>query len=287
MDASSFRTRPAAVAGLFYPRDPGGLRDAVGDLLALAANDAQRPTRDSAPGGPANPPQVPKALIVPHAGFVYSGATAARAYRELLPARDTIRRVVLLGPAHRKAFHGMAVPSCSRFATPLGDVAVDTEAIEALLAMPGVVVDDGAHAMEHSLEVQLPFLQQVLGSFTLVPIVVGRVAPAQVAQALDRLWGGPETVVIVSSDLSHYHGYDEGRAIDAGTVSAIDALRGGLDHEQACGATPIDALIECAKRRGLTPRLLDICNSGDTAGPRDRVVGYCAFAFSEGGHAPE
>ncbi|HWA13726.1 MAG TPA: AmmeMemoRadiSam system protein B [Burkholderiales bacterium] len=256
--------RPPAVAGAFYPADPRALQSQVAGMLdAAAAGAAARP----------------KALIAPHAGYVYSGPTAARAYAPLLRFPGQIRRVVLLGPAHRVRLEGLALPSVQAFVTPLGSVPLDGAAMEAIRGLPQVCVSDLAHAQEHSLEVHLPFLQTVLGSFDLVPLVVGSASPSQVAEVLDRLWGGDETLVVVSSDLSHYLGYEQARALDAGTARRILALDTGIDHEMACGATPVNGLLALARRRGLEPHLLDQCNSGDTAGDRNRVVGYAAFAF--------
>lgn len=262
--------RPAAVAGLFYPGSPSELAATVRGCLS----EALRPA-----GAPAG---VPKALIVPHAGYVYSGPIAAGAYARLAALRGTIRRVVLLGPTHRVAVRGLALPSVRAFATPLGEVEVDREAVAAVAGMPQVVVSDAAHALEHSLEVQLPFLQAVLDGFRIVPFAVGAASADEVAQVLDRLWGGPETLVVVSSDLSHYHRYAEARAIDRASAERILALDGTLDHEEACGATPINGLLLCARRRGLAPELVDLRNSGDTAGDRSRVVGYASFSFTEG-----
>jgi AmmeMemoRadiSam system protein B len=256
--------RPAAVAGMFYPSSPERL---AGDIRAYLAD--ARPQAASAP----------KALIVPHAGYVYSGPVAASGYALLAPLRKSVRRVVLLGPAHRVAVRGLATTSAVAFQTPLGEVAIDVPAVAAARAFPQVTVSDAAHAHEHALEVQLPFLQAVLGTFSLVPFAVGHASVQDVAEVLDALWGGPETLVVVSSDLSHYHSYAEAGRIDRATTDAILALSPTLDHEQACGATPINGLLRCAKERGLSPALLDLRNSGDTAGDRTRVVGYASFAF--------
>jgi AmmeMemoRadiSam system protein B/AmmeMemoRadiSam system protein A len=259
--------RPPAVAGLFYPADqPSLARDVDAALAATAAPLA---------------PGVPKAMIVPHAGYVYSGPIAASAYARLVPARDIVKRVVLFGPCHRVPVRGLALPSVSAFATPLGRVEIDANAIESVARLPQVIVSDATHAEEHALEVQLPFLQRVLGEFKLVPFVVGAASGAQVAEVMERLYGGPETLILVSSDLSHYHGYDAARAIDGETVRAIADLDPSIDHDQACGATPIAGLVELARRRGLKPELLDVRNSGDTAGDKRRVVGYASFAFWE------
>jgi AmmeMemoRadiSam system protein B/AmmeMemoRadiSam system protein A len=224
----------------------------------------------------------PKALIVPHAGYVYSGSVAAEAYDRLRPARGIVRRVVLLGPCHRVPVRGLALPEASAFATPLGQVPIDREAIESLAGLPQVVVSRAVHAEEHALEVQLPFLQRVLGEFSLVPLAVGAATPEQVAEVIDRLWGGAETLIVISSDLSHYHPYEEACAIDRGTAEAILDYSTGIDHEQACGATPVAGMLLAAKRHKLNVELLDLRNSGDTAGDRGRVVGYASFAFWDG-----
>ncbi len=258
-------TRPAAVAGSFYPDDRERLEAIVRDLLEHAAVHAGA---------------VPKALIVPHAGYVYSGAVAATAYRTLAGAAAGITRVVLLGPAHRVPVEGMAFPSVDRFATPFGEVPVDREAIDAALALPGTLVSDRAHAAEHCLEVHLPFLQALLGAFQLVPIVVGRCAPASVARVLELLWGGAETLIVVSSDLSHYHPYDAARKLDARTTARILARETSLSGEEACGAHAINGLMVAARDFGLTVRKLDVRNSGDTAGDRRQVVGYGAYALN-------
>ena len=267
--------RPAAVAGMFYPGTPAVLGAAVRAYLAEA--QAAEPAA-----------ALPKALLVPHAGYVYSGPVAAPAYRRLAAGRHTIRRVVLLGPVHRVPVRGLALPTAEAFATPLGSVAVDPEATRLALAMPQVARNEAAHALEHSLEVQLPFLQTVLEDFRIVPFAVGEASAAEVAAVIELLWGGPETLIVVSSDLSHYHPYTMARQIDRGTADAILALDASLDHEQACGATPINGFALCARRRHLEPELIDLRNSGDTAGDKSRVVGYAAFAYSEPGRrAPQ
>lgn len=257
------RIRPPAVAGRFYPERPGDLAGAVQGFL-----------RDAVPaaGGAL------KALIAPHAGYVYSGPIAGTAYAALASRRGTIERVVLLGPAHRVALRGLAAPEAEAFATPLGEVRLDPEALERVLALPQVVVLDAAHALEHSLEVQLPFLQQLLDDFALVPLVVGDATPAEVAEVLDLLWGGDETLVVVSTDLSHYHDYATARRMDAETSRAIEALDPELiGYDHACGRIPVQGLLLAARRRGLRARALDVRSSGDTAGPRDAVVGYGAY----------
>jgi AmmeMemoRadiSam system protein B len=236
-------------------------------------------------GAAADP--LPKALLVPHAGYVYSGPVAALAYRRLAPGRSSIRRVVLLGPVHRVPIRGLALPAADAFATPLGSVAVDRDAVARVLELPQVRVSEPAHALEHSLEVQLPFLQAVLEEFTIVPFAVGDATAEEVAEVIDRLWGGPETLIVVSSDLSHYHPYGAAREVDRATAASILSLASALDHEQACGATPINGFAVCARRHRLKPELLDLRNSGDTAGDKSRVVGYAAFAFADPARGPE
>ena len=258
-------TRPAAVAGMFYPDNPSVLKRTVTDLLAHArVEDALRP---------------PKALIVPHAGYVYSGAVAASAYARLGELRDRVRRVVLLGPTHRAYVRGLALPDADRFTTPLGDIPLDREGMQRLSGLPQVVISAAAHQMEHSLEVQLPFLQQALGDFQLLPLAVGEATATEVADVLEAVWGGDETLIVISSDLSHFLPDAVARKVDGETVNAILALKPHLDHEQACGATPINGLLLAAKRHGLHPVVLDVRNSSDTAGDPERVVGYAAFAF--------
>lgn len=264
---ASASIRPAAVAGYFYPADPRVLQTQIGELLSGAA--------------PLEIAHEPKALIVPHAGYVYSGAIAAAAYLSAATARSRIRRVVLLGPAHRVPVKGFALPAAQAFATPLGTIGVDRAAWVRLQARADVVVDDRPHESEHCLEVQLPFLQSTLDAFEIVPLLVGQTSAAQVAALLEELWGGPDTLIVVSSDLSHYHTYDQARAGDRAAVDHILHLRAMLDHEQACGATPINGLLLAAARHGLVPHLLDLRNSGDTAGDRSRVVGYASIAFTD------
>ena len=259
------RVREPAVAGSFYPFEPPVLRAQVADLLAAARSE----------GSEAG---TPKALIAPHAGFVYSGSVAARAYACLGPLRATVHRVVLLGPAHRVPLRGIAFPETDAFRTPLGLVPVDREALAAVAELPHVGPSDRAHAEEHCLEVQLPFLQSMLDQFTVVPLLVGEVGDEEVADTIDRLWGGPETLLVVSSDLSHYLPYEAARRRDLETCRAIEELRpDALDRESACGRHPLRGLLLAAKRRRLVPETLDLRSSGDTAGPRDRVVGYGAW----------
>ena len=261
------QVRPTAVAGAFYPGNEQVLRRDLDALLAQAR--------------PASGP-LPKALIVPHAGYIYSGPIAASAYRRLEAGRGQITRVVLLGPAHRVAVRGLALPQAASFATPLGLVRIDQAGCRAIQGLSQVVLSDAAHAQEHSLEVQLPFLQKVLGEdFALVPLVVGDATAAEVAQVLERLWGGPETLIVISSDLSHYLPYALAQRIDHKTSDMILHLQTGISHEQACGGTPVNGLLLAAKQHGLTPELLDLRNSGDTAGDPEQVVGYASFAFVE------
>jgi hypothetical protein len=271
LSAPAARIRPAAVAGAFYPGSAPQLQAELAELFDSVENLEPKLA-------------APKALIVPHAGYMYSGPVAARAYDELAPARGLIRRVVLLGPAHYVAGRGLALPQAEAFETPLGRVPLDREGLEALADLPQVVRSAPAHAQEHSLEVQLPFLQRMLGSFTLVPLAVGAATNEEVAQVLERLWGGPETLIVISTDLSHYHEYREAKRIDGATLLRIAAFATDLSHDEACGATPLNGFLGLAKQKGLRIRLLSACNSGDTAGGKGRVVGYSSFA-AYGGEA--
>lgn len=258
--------REPAVAGQFYPGNAAQLSTAIRVLLDEAET----------PEGPA-----PKALIVPHAGYIYSGSVAATAYARLRPYRGRYTRVILLGPCHRVAVQGLALSGADLFRTPLGDVALDRNTIDSL-DLPDVNVIDATHQFEHSLEVHLPFLQTVLDSFSLVPLVVGDVAAETVADVIDALWDGPETLIVVSSDLSHYLPYDAARATDRITCGAIERLQADrIDHHDACGATPIGGLLIAAKRRGMKAVTLDLRNSGDTAGDKSRVVGYGAWIIPD------
>lgn len=256
--------RQPAVAGMFYPADPRSLRADIDSYLAEAARDA----------GPA-----PKALIAPHAGYIYSGPVAGHAYARLRAAADRITRVVLMAPAHRWPFEGLAIPEADEFQTPLGRVAVDRSALMAVVDLPQVQHLDAAFDGEHALEVHLPFLQTVLHRFRIVPFVVGEASAAEVAEVLERLWGGDETLIVVSSDLSHYLDYDSAKARDARTTRQIEALEPSVGYHDACGRNPVNGLLTVARRRGLTVETVDLRNSGDTAGPRDRVVGYGAYVF--------
>jgi hypothetical protein len=261
--------RPPAVAGLFYPADAEALRDEVDRLLAEAAVDPRAPA--------------PKALISPHAGLVYSGPVAASAFVRLRAAAARIERVVLLGPAHRVPLRGLGLPDADAFSTPLGDVPVDGDGARALERAGLARAHRAAHAGEHSLEVELPFLQRLLpGEFSLLPLVVGDAKPEEVAAAIDAVWGGDETAVVVSSDLSHYLAYEDARRMDEATARRIVALDAApLDHQQACGAEPVNGLVHTARSRRMRVEQLDLRSSGDTAGDRGRVVGYGAFAFHQ------
>jgi len=260
------RVRAPAVAGTFYPRNALELRSAVHGYVA------------SARCGNAS---LPKAIISPHAGYMYSGPIAGSAFCTLSPLRGHVRRVVLMGPAHRVAFAGLALPEAQAFATPLGLLHVDEEGRAVLRALPQVLESDRAHAGEHSIEVQLPFVQEVLGEVTIVPIAVGDATDVQAAEALERAWGGPETCIVVSSDLSHYFPYWTARGLDSETARAIEGLSPeDISHEHACGGIGVRALLLVARARGLHATTLDLRSSGDTAGTRERVVGYGAFCLA-------
>ena len=259
------KIRLPAVAGQFYPDDPEVLRKAVRSYLDQAQPEMK----------------APKAIIAPHAGYIYSGPVAASAYACLAAARGTVSRVVLLGPAHRVYVRGLALSSAEAFSTPLGTVEIDKDAVRLIEGLPQVVVMDAAHALEHSLEVHLPFLQIVLEHFKLVPLVVGDARPEDVAEVLDLLWGGDETLIVVSSDLSHFYDYATATAKDRATSQAIEHYQlDRIDPDHACGCMPVNGLLYLARRRGLKVRTLDLRNSGDTAGPRDSVVGYGAYALN-------
>ena len=261
------RVRPPAVAGLFYPDDAEELRRAVTGYVDACIRTS--------------PARQPKALIVPHAGYPYSGPVAGCAYRLLRDSKAHIRHVVMLGPSHRVPMRGLAVPSVDCFATPLGEVPLDVGVRQHLRELGLVGVSDAPHAAEHSLEVQLPFLQVVLDVFDILPVAIGLSPPEQVARALEAAWNGSDTLIVVSSDLSHYHTSEEARQLDNQSTHAILARRSDLPDEQACGARAINGLMQVACRRGLTVELLDQRNSGDTAGDRSRVVGYGSYAVYE------
>lgn len=257
---------------MFYPAGADELRRDIDTLLG---------STDAPPGpAPKSPPKSPpKSLIVPHAGYVYSGPIAATAYRSLRPASRDISRVVLFGPAHRVYLEGMAVPATDGFATPLGTVPIDRSTVEKISRLPGTRTSDEAHRDEHSLEVQLPFLQTVLEAFELVPVVVGRCDPTLLADVIDTVWGGPETLLVVSSDLSHYLPYERARQIDARTCRRIIDKQTTLTGDEACGAHAINGLMSSRGCRNLTVEAIDVRNSGDTAGDKSRVVGYGAFTL--------
>lgn len=257
-------TRQAAVAGMFYPADKHQLQTMIQSYL-----DHSTPSGD-----------LPKAIIAPHAGYIYSGPVAASVYARLFKGRGQINRVVLLGPSHRVGFHGCALSSALWFATPLGNIPVDREACTILADLPFVHEMNQAHAQEHSLEVHLPFLQEVLGEFSLVPIVVGDAAPEDIAMLLEALWGGDETLIVISSDLSHYHDYATAMRMDQATSESIVALRPeDIGYDDACGRLPVSGLLLAAKKHGMKAETIDLRNSGDTAGSKDRVVGYGAYVF--------
>ena len=271
------RVRPAAVAGLFYPGDPNELQGTVegflhqarvGEVAGQSEVDLTLAHRGL------------RALIVPHAGYVYSGATAALAYLLAQALAETVRHVIIVGPAHRVGIRGVALPEAAGFATPLGVVPLWEAGVEIARAQPLVVESAVVHAEEHSLEVQLPFLQTVLPGADILPLAVGWVDPSIVSCLLDALWG-QDTLVVVSSDLSHYHPWSQARLVDAATVRQICDLDPEIGHEQACGATGVAALCLAGRERALRPQLLGSCNSGDTAGDKSRVVGYAAFAFND------
>jgi MEMO1 family protein len=258
--------RPPAVAGRFYPSDPSELRQKVSRFLQQA---------------PEAPLRGPKAIIAPHAGYMFSGPIAGSAYAQFLPDRERIKRIILLGPAHFVPVYGLAASSADAFETPLGLVPLDLEALRSIERLPQVQVFDAAHRQEHSLEVQLPFLQTILPEFTLVPLLVGECEPESPSEVLEALWGGDETRFVISSDLSHYLEWPKARAVDAATAQAIENLTGDkLGGGQACGCIPIRGLLRAARNHGLRGHTVDLRNSGDTAGPRDQVVGYGAFAFT-------
>ncbi len=264
--------RPPAVAGTFYPGSARELDTAVRDYFAEAA----------AADTVATAAVAPKAVVSPHAGYVYSGALAARVFAALKPAAEKISRVVLLGPCHRVPLRGLALSRATAFTTPLGDIPIDQAAAEEIIELPQVQVFDETHAQEHSLEVQLPFLQVMLGDFSLVPLVVGSATSGEVAQVLEALWGGPETLIVISSDLSHYLDYDSARRIDSKTCQSIERLDpDAIGDSQACGRIPLKGLLTLAKRKGMRVQTVGLCNSGDTAGSHDRVVGYGGWAFYE------
>jgi AmmeMemoRadiSam system protein B len=261
-------TRSAAVSGLFYPDEPQILRDTIDTLLSQSAIKEQST-------------QV-KAIIAPHAGYQYSGLTAARVYKQLQTLRDRIQRVVLLGPSHRVAFEGMALTEADFFETPLGQIKVNKDDYPQLLAMENMFVFEQAHVAEHCIEVQLPFLQRILNNFTIIPIVVGIADPHSVSNIIESLWGGDETLFVISSDLSHYQSYESAQQTDNETSRAIlDLDFNAIQPNNACGCMAVNGLLNFAHRHPLTVKLIDQCNSGDTAGDKDKVVGYGSYLFEE------
>lgn len=259
------KIRPAAVAGLFYPADAAQLHQDIQSMLSVAEQSES----------------APKALIVPHAGYIFSGPVAASAFAQLKNHRHTIKRVIVLGPCHRVPLRGLATSSADYFETPLGSIRIDHEAIKQIISLPQVEEFDLTHQQEHSLEVQLPFLQEVLDEFSLVPLVVGDTSAEEVSEVLERLWGGDETLLVISSDLSHYHDYNTARAMDSETCMAIEEMNpAAIHYDQACGRNPVIGLLQAAKKHGLHVTTLDLRNSGDTAGDKSSVVGYGAWALS-------
>ncbi|MDR2703997.1 MAG: AmmeMemoRadiSam system protein B [Cellulomonadaceae bacterium] len=266
--------RKPAVAGMFYPGDPQVLAAVVDALLAAA--HAKRPAR-TAKGSL-------RAVIVPHAGYMYSGPTAAEAYdlvAERVAAGEVYQKVVIVGPTHRVPVYGVAYPTATEFLTPLGAAALVPDLAATLAGVADAAANDATHRDEHAVEVQIPFLQKVLPGVPIIPLNAGQATGVQVADVLDHLIDD-ETLLVISSDLSHYLSYDDANQIDAITLGQILSLAGPLISEQACGATPINGVLELARRHDWVPVLLDACNSGDTAGDKGRVVGYCAVAFYQG-----
>lgn len=256
--------RPAAVAGMFYPANAEQLKSDITQYLNSAHPDIEPP----------------KAIIAPHAGYIYSGPVAASAYASIIPHANKIKKVVLLGPAHRIPFMGLAAASYDGFDTPLGTIEIDTDAIKEILQLPQVKLINEAHDQEHSLEVHIPFLQMILKDFKLIPLVVGDASQNEVAEVLEKLWGEEETLIVISSDLSHYNAYSTAQEMDRATSVAIEKLQPEhIHYDMACGRNPVNGLLKLAKQKGLTGKTIDLRNSGDTSGPKDRVVGYGAYVF--------
>lgn len=256
--------RPAAVAGLFYPDEPAALDRQINELM-----DNAEPARDERP---------PRALVVPHAGYPYSGPVAAQAYAHIEPWRDQYQRVLLLGPSHRVPLRGMALSNADEFTTPLGDVPIDTDECEALLEYSGVHGMDAAHAMEHSLEVQLPFLQRLIGDFRLIPLAVGDAPPGEVARVIERYWDDPATLVVISTDLSHFLTLEQARALDDRTRQAIEQRdHRAIGDDQACGRYPLRGLLKVLKEQDAGIETLAMGTSADATGDSSRVVGYGAW----------
>jgi len=262
--------RQPAVAGMFYPAEPDKLKASIEQYL-----------QEANPVSTESGNNIPKALIVPHAGYIYSGPIAASAFAQLKNLKNIIKRVVLLGPSHRVPVLGLAASSADHFLTPLGAIDIDKSAVEQVIQLPQVHIMDEAHSLEHSLEVQLPFLQECLGSFKLVPLVVGDANSDTVANVLNLLWGGPETLIVISSDLSHYHSYEQARLMDEKTAHAIESFADEeIDYDDACGRNPVKGLLKAAAEHHLHIARLDLRNSGDTAGSKDQVVGYGAWILN-------
>jgi MEMO1 family protein len=258
--------RAPAVAGMFYPASAYELQSDVERYIARARLPRPAPR--------------PKALIAPHAGYDYSGPIAGFAFACLRDLHREIKRVLLMGPSHRVAFRGLALSGADAFNTPLGEVSVDQEANGVLLQLDRVQINDRAHRDEHCLEVELPFLQCALDDFSIVPVLVGDADAHDVAAVIEKLWGGPETLIVVSSDLSHYFPYVQAQAIDRNTSTAILELAPEkIGPEQACGRLAIQGLLIAAKHHQCQPVQLDLRNSGDTAGDQSEVVGYGAWVF--------
>ena len=259
------RIRQPAVAGMFYPADKQSLKDDIQQYLDQAETELKIK---------------PKAIVVPHAGYIYSGPIAATAFNQIIPFKDEINRVVLLGPSHRVAFTGLAVPESDVFNTPLGNIQIDQKGIQLLSDLPQVIASDQAHREEHSLEVELPFLQETLDEFTLIPLVVGDAERHEVAEVINRLWGDEHTLIVISTDLSHYHNYNEAKQLDRATSDAIVNLKPDLiGYEDACGRNGLKGMMTVAEEKNLSIDILDLRNSGDTAGDKSRVVGYGAYVI--------
>jgi AmmeMemoRadiSam system protein B len=264
-ETETMQCRPPAVAGAFYPGDPLELSAMVSELLVAA--------------DPTSLPRRPRALVVPHAGYIYSGGVAAQGYSRLEPFAGEIRRVILLGPNHRVPLAGIAAPDVSCFRTPLGDIDIDQKMISQLADKGLLQINSLPHENEHCLETQLPFLQKLLSDWQLVPLIVGETAVDDVSALLDEVIHDPDNLVIISSDLSHFHEYHEAQRIDSHTSELIETLQPVVHPQQACGAFPLNGLLQLAGSMGLKVITLDRKNSGDTAGGKDQVVGYGCYAF--------
>lgn len=263
MSDEQMTIRTPAVAGMFYSDDPDQLWSDISYYLQHA-EASTKPT--------------PKAIIVPHAGYIYSGPIAASAYKQLQSAKYKIKQVILLGPSHRVALNGIATPNADYFSTPLGNIKINQTLCAKAESLDFVHKNPLAHAQEHSLEVQLPFLQSVLSDFELTPLVVGDCEPDHVAQLLDLLWGGDDTLIVISSDLSHYHNYTVAQQLDQKTSRAIENCQPEkISYEDACGRSPLNGLLTLAIKKHLEIETVDLRNSGDTAGDKQRVVGYGAY----------